>query len=80
VISYLANYYFITENKEIKNSITKLIESILYYSQNDKYLRDLLFSGFFESFAFDNKEKLVIFIDKLSINAQNIIKLNINYS
>jgi len=66
VISYLADYYFNSKNKTYLLLIEKFIDQLILKSKNDKQINDLVFSGFFESFAFDNLDKIKLFCWRLS--------------
>lgn len=66
VMSYFAWYYFSTDNKEIKEKIENKINDFIELYFDIKEMRYLLLSWFFESYAFDSKEKYNEFIYKLS--------------
>ena len=71
LISYVAEYYFVTNDTTAKEEIEEFV-GWLMISSRDKQ-RNLALAWFFESHAFDNISKTKLFYNKLSKEAQKVI-------
>lgn len=75
IISHFAWWYFsISNDISLKSRIEKEIDNFILNNFEIKEMKYLLLSGFFESYAFDSKEKYKYFLWKLSVNSKIILE------
>ena len=78
VISHLAWFYFSSE-EEIQEKIGEEVHNFILKYFNINEMRYLLLAWFFESYAFDSKEKYEYFVNRLPHKTKNILKKYLKY-